>query len=86
MTPVSRRDFLRGSLTATAAMAASSLGGASVLAQSGQPAGALPPSMKAVWDLSKAYRETTPTRELICINGLWRWHPGHASMALRLPG
>jgi hypothetical protein len=25
--------------------------------------------------MSKAYRETTPTRERICINGLWRWQP-----------
>jgi hypothetical protein len=83
MTPVSRRDFLRGSLTATAAMAASTLSGGSVLVQSGQsaaplspePALSLPPGVKAVWDLSKAYRETTPTRELICINGLWRLHP-----------
>ena len=32
-------------------------------------------SEKAVWDLGKAYRETTPTRERICINGLWRWQP-----------
>ena len=32
--------------------------------------------MKAVWDLDKAYRETTPTRERVCINGLWRWQPG----------
>ena len=24
---------------------------------------------------SKAHRETTPTRERICINGLWRWQP-----------
>ena len=36
---------------------------------------ALPSGVKAVWDLSKAYRETTPTRERICINGLWRWQP-----------
>jgi hypothetical protein len=35
----------------------------------------LPPGVKAVWDLNKAYRETTPTRERICINGLWRWQP-----------
>jgi beta-galactosidase len=35
----------------------------------------LPPGVKAVWDLSKAYREATPTRERICINGLWRWQP-----------
>ena len=25
--------------------------------------------------MSKAYRETTPTSERICINGLWRWQP-----------
>src|SRR5579871_982770 len=41
-------------------------------AQSDAP---LPPGVKAVWDLAKAYRETTPTRERICINGLWRWQP-----------
>ena len=35
----------------------------------------LPPGVKAVWDLGKAYHETTPTRERICINGLWRWQP-----------
>ena len=35
----------------------------------------LPRNVRAVWDLSKASRETTPTRERICINGLWRWQP-----------
>ncbi|MCK4284414.1 MAG: hypothetical protein KAX44_08865, partial [Candidatus Brocadiae bacterium] len=35
----------------------------------------LPQGVKAVWDLEKAYRETTPTRERISINGLWRWQP-----------
>jgi len=40
-----------------------------------QSAAPLPPGVKVVWDLSKAYRETTPTRERICINGLWRWQP-----------
>ena len=35
----------------------------------------LPAGVKAVWDLGKAYRETTPTNERICINGLWRWQP-----------
>jgi beta-galactosidase len=29
----------------------------------------------AIWDLSKVYRQTTPTRQRICINGLWRWQP-----------
>lgn len=36
---------------------------------------ALPAGVRAVWDMGKAYRETTPTRERICINGLWRWQP-----------
>ncbi len=40
-----------------------------------QSAASLPKGIKAVWDLDKAYRETTPTRERICINGLWRWQP-----------
>jgi len=40
-----------------------------------QSAARLPQGVKAVWDLDKAYRETTPTRERICINGLWRWQP-----------
>jgi len=35
----------------------------------------LPEGVKAVWDLEKAYRLSTPTRERICINGLWRWQP-----------
>ncbi|MHC4401830.1 MAG: glycoside hydrolase family 2 TIM barrel-domain containing protein, partial [Planctomycetota bacterium] len=40
-----------------------------------QSAGPLPSGVKAVWDLNKAYRETTPTRERVSINGLWRWQP-----------
>lgn len=40
-----------------------------------QPAVILPPGVKAVWDSAKAFRETTPTRERLCINGLWRWQP-----------
>src|SRR5205823_6160229 len=38
-------------------------------------AAVLPKGINAVWNISKAYRETTPTRERICINGLWRWQP-----------
>jgi beta-galactosidase len=37
----------------------------------------LPQGVKAVWDMSKAYNESTSTRERICINGLWRWQPAH---------
>ena len=35
----------------------------------------LPEGVKAVWDVEKAHRESTGTRESICINGLWRWQP-----------
>jgi len=35
----------------------------------------LPKPVRAVWDVAKAHRELTPTRERICINGLWRWQP-----------
>jgi beta-galactosidase len=36
----------------------------------------LPEGVEAVWDLQAAYRESTTTREQVCINGLWRWQPG----------
>ncbi len=49
---------------------------ASSIASSGQSStGLLPPGVKAVWDLDHASREATPTRERICLNGLWRWQP-----------
>src|SRR6266853_4815894 len=35
----------------------------------------LPEGVRAVWDVDKAFHETTATRECICINGLWRWQP-----------
>ncbi|MBE0545087.1 MAG: hypothetical protein IH623_27420 [Verrucomicrobia bacterium] len=38
-------------------------------------AASLPPGVDAVWNAAEAYRETTPTRERICLNGLWRWQP-----------
>src|SRR5262249_23644418 len=34
-----------------------------------------PPGVKVVWDLGKAHRDRTPTRERVCLNGLWRWQP-----------
>jgi beta-galactosidase len=49
-----------------------------VMAAADDHAVALPPGVQAVWDLDKAHRETTPTREQICINGLWRWQPAAA--------
>src|SRR5258708_30064579 len=39
------------------------------------PIAALPPGVTAVWDEGRAFRETTPTRERVCLNGLWLWQP-----------
>jgi beta-galactosidase/beta-glucuronidase len=36
---------------------------------------ALPAGVRAVWNLTTAHRQATPTRERISINGLWRWQP-----------
>jgi len=40
-----------------------------------QPVAPLPTGVQAAWDLQDAYRKSTPTREQICINGLWLWQP-----------
>ncbi len=73
---ISRREFLR--LTAAGTLAAGMGGGAAqaarVAATASEP---VPP--RAVWDLSKAYQEATPTRARICVNGLWRWQPARGS-------
>ncbi len=45
----------------------------------------LPLGVRAVRDMAKAYRETTRTRERICINGLWRWQPAEGA-AQQVPG
>jgi beta-galactosidase len=45
------------------------------LAQDHIAAAPLPPEVTVAWDLARAHRESTPTREQICINGLWRWQP-----------
>src|SRR5262245_4779552 len=39
----------------------------------------LPEGVKAIWESNKAYRESTSTREKICVNGLWRWQPARPS-------
>src|SRR5262245_54630809 len=41
----------------------------------GQESAALPAGVKVVWDLAQAQRDTTATRQRICLNGLWRWQP-----------
>ena len=47
-------------------------------ARAATPDPVLPPGVEAVWDLNLAYHETTPTRERICLNGLWQWQPADA--------
>src|SRR5439155_1818082 len=37
--------------------------------------------VKAVWDVTRSYNETTRTRERICLNGLWRWQPADSGSA-----
>jgi hypothetical protein len=40
----------------------------------------LPAGVEAVWSLEKAHRETTPSRERYCLNGLWQWQPAPAKL------
>jgi beta-galactosidase len=42
---------------------------------------ALPAGVRAVWDMGKAWHQATPTRERVCINGLWRWQPADEAAA-----
>jgi len=57
------------------AVVVSLISGAAQRASEAQSGDSLPAGVEAVWDVGKAYRETTPTRERICVNGLWRWQP-----------
>jgi len=70
MTDPDRRDFLKGVL-GTAAL--------SLLDSHANGQQTPPPAESVLWDPSKAYHETTTTRERICVNGLWRWQPAAAS-------
>jgi len=36
---------------------------------------ALPEGVDAGWDMTTAWRQTSPTRESVCLNGLWRFFP-----------
>jgi len=69
--PLARRPFMAA---ATAGLLYV-IGGVRAAVCDDPPAVPLPEGVRAAWDLDKAYRETTPTRERISINGLWRWQP-----------
>jgi len=47
-------------------------------AETEQPAASLPRGVAGVWDVGKAHRDSTPSRERICLNGLWLWQPAAA--------
>src|SRR5688572_30454714 len=57
------------------------LAGADVRAQARDDAVALPAGVRAVWDLEKAHRGSTPTRARVSLNGLWRWQPVQGAAA-----
>ncbi len=54
------------------------LAGLGLGAAAPSPDAVLPAGVAVVWDIGKAYHETTPTRERICLNGLWQWQPAEA--------
>lgn len=68
-----RREFLKTATTLPLALAAAQQAAAAPTASA--PSAPLSGGVKAVWDLALAQRDATPTRERICINGLWRWQP-----------
>jgi hypothetical protein len=61
-----RRSFLKGFVSSAAYVA---------LRPNAKAQQKSPPADDVLWDMAKAYRESTPTRERICVNGLWRWQP-----------
>ncbi len=40
----------------------------------------LPEGVKGIWELGKANRKGTPTRELVSMSGLWQWQPAGDAM------
>src|SRR5436853_596741 len=54
-------------------------------AESNRSIAELPTGVKAAWDFEKAYRETTPTSDRVCLNGLWRWQPATDEKSEAIP-
>lgn len=79
MSKISRRSF-------GMALPAAVCGAGAQRAGSSEAAVELPSGVRAVWDLDRARREATPTRERICINGLWRWQPARGTAAVPAAG
>ncbi len=45
----------------------------------------VPDRVSGVWDMKQAWTKISPTRETICINGLWRFYPIIESADINLP-
>jgi beta-galactosidase len=86
---MSRRDLLKkatlGALALGVGDAILAPGGAQASAAQGRLPSYIGPldaaGGRAVWDLQKADRQATPTRERVCLNGLWRWQPAEVDAA-----
>ena len=71
---LTRRELMARSGAAAGALLFAGPAGA-LDADASDTAVTLPDGVKAVWDLKSAYAEKTPTRERVCLNGLWHWQP-----------
>jgi len=69
------RAVSRKSVIAACVLAAQLGGALQGVAAPEDGAAKLPKGVEVVWGLDRAYRESTTTRERVCINGLWRWQP-----------
>src|SRR5438874_2761972 len=76
MSPTTQRTLLLALGLTLSALRSDQASGA---AGGEEPDAPLPAGVKVAWDLGKAYRENTPTRERVCLNGLWRWQPAQDS-------
>jgi beta-galactosidase len=45
----------------------------------------IPAGLNGVWDMAKAWTQDSPTRETICLNGLWRFFPIVENADMNLP-
>ncbi|MCB1128654.1 MAG: hypothetical protein KDM81_19315, partial [Verrucomicrobiae bacterium] len=70
MSPIAKRG-IRAGIAGLAAGAELTL----ATAQGTPRVAVLPAGVRAEWDAAKAFRQSTPSRERICLNGLWQWQP-----------
>lgn len=83
---ITRRELLKVSGLGAGAILLSDAGSAAdSTSRTPVEAAPLPAGVRAVWDLKHAYREKSPTRERVCLNGLWRWQPSHTTAPQKEP-